>query len=515
MIERVEVHHGAYYDSLSLMVLSRDAAAVDGVVDAAAVAGTPLNLELLVRQGFRLPPDQPTSSDIVVAIRAQDERAVDAADQLIRRWLTGRREEHLDAPEKDSARNVSALTRRNPEINLLLVSVPGRHATYEVAAGLEAGVHVFCFSSGMEISEERTLKALALEKGLLLLGPDCGTAILDGIGIGFANAVRAGPVGLVGASGTGMQEVSCLLDAIGIGISQAIGVGGRDLSADVGGLMTHRALDLLIQDPETGSIVVLSKPPDPSVADGLVVHAGDSSKPIVLGFLGSARSAPQGEGSELVQIVHSLEEAAARAAALHGMTLPAPQPTPREVTPGFVRGLFCGGSLCYEAMGILVEALGPVWSNTPMRPEWGLPAIGSAIGHTVLDFGDEVLTDGRPHPMIDPSLRNERALREALDPSVGVLLLDVVLGYGAHPDPAGELAPIIEEALGVRGGLLSVVVAVCGTEADPQDLDRQCRLLESAGAFVTRRSADAARFAVGASGAAMRPAAGADPEAIA
>jgi FdrA protein len=308
-----------------------------------------------------------------------------------------------------------------------------------------------------------------------------------------------------------MQEVSCLLDTVGIGVSQAIGVGGRDLSADVGGLMTHRALDLLIEDPMTGSIVVLSKPPDPSLMDDLFAHAADSPKPIVLGLLGSVAAVPLARSSAELQVVHSLEEAAARTATIHGRTLPMPDPSMSAITHGFVRGLFCGGSLCYEAMGIAASALGPIQSNTPLRPEWGLPTDGSAGGHAMLDLGEEAFTDGRPHPMIDPSLRNEWALREGLDRSVGVLLLDVILGFGAHPDPAGSLAPIVEEVLRLRDGEVTVLVSVCGTESDPQELDRQCRSLESVGAFVTRRAADAARRAVVASGAAIRSPAEARP----
>ena len=483
------------------MLLSRDASALDGVTDAAAVVATPLNLELLERQGYELPDDPPGVNDVVLAVRARDQAAIDAVDRFVETWSSRRSDERGTAVERESFRNVRALARREPDVNLLVVSVPGSHAAYEVAAGLEAGMNVFCFSSGMTLAEERALKDFAELRGLLLLGPDCGTAILDGVGVGFANAVERGPVGIVGASGTGIQEVACLLDAAGVGISQAIGVGARDLSAEVGGSMTRRALDIAFADPETETVVVLSKPIGRDALSSLVTHAGESSKPVVLGLLGTDPDERPSSGSESVRVVGSLEAAAAAAAALHDRTVPDEDLAAPAITPGFVRGLFCGGSLCHEAAAVAIAALGRTWSNIAIAGARTLPDVWESAEHTFLDLGDEALTEGRLHPMIDPSLRNERAFREGLDPSVGVLLMDVVLGYGAHPDPAATLAPLIEELVDVRAGELSVVVSICGTDADPQDLGDQRRRLEAAGATVTRSAARAARVAVTASGA--------------
>jgi FdrA protein len=413
------------------------------------------------------------------------------------------------------------------------------------------------------------------------MGPDCGTAILDGIGLGFANAVRRGPVGVVGASGTGIQEVTCLLDAAGVGTSHAIGVGGRDLSPEVGGIMTLRALDLLAADDATERLVIISKPPDPRVARLVADAAAATGKPTVLAFPGLDDPPPLPNG---VSFAGSLEAAAAWAvgggsggggaaegASVEGgsgeggsgategavdsrsrplppaATLPvgAPQtggrgsgmppsdPTPLDprplnppppdppsavtpapdppsavtpadppaaVTPGAIRGLFCGGTLCYEAMAVVARVVGRVASNIPLRPEWGLADPHRSEGHTFVDFGDDALTEGRAHPMIDPGLRNERLRREAADPETGVVVLDVVLGYGAHPDPAGELAPLVERALAERPGGLSVVVSLCGAAGDPQDLDGQAATLGAAGALVTRSSARAARLALACAG---------------
>jgi FdrA protein len=501
VIERVEVRRGTYYDSVSLMMLSRDATALDGVIDVAVVVATPLNLDLLARQGYELPGDPPGTNDLVLAVRARDERALVAVDELVDGWSTRGSGDRAVQDEREPFRNVRALGRREPEVNLLIVSVPGRHAAYEVAAGLEAGMHVFCFSSGMSPADERALKELAAQRGLLLLGPDCGTAILDGVGVGFANAVEPGPVGIVGASGTGIQEVSCLLDAAGVGISQAIGVGARDLSAEIGGGMTHRALDILFEDPGTQTIVVLSKPIGPDATSSLLAHASEGPKPVVLGLLGADPADPAERGSGTVYLVVSLEAAATAAAAIHDRSLPNDDVVEPERTPGFVRGLFCGGSLCHEAAGVAAKALGGVWSNITITGGAMVPDVWESVEHTFLDLGDEALTQGRLHPMIDPTLRNERALREGLDPSVGVLLMDVVLGFGAHPDPAKALAPLVAELLDTRAGSLSVVVSLCGTDLDLQDSGDQRRRLEAAGATVTRSAAGAARIAVAASGA--------------
>jgi FdrA protein len=294
------------------------------------------------------------------------------------------------------------------------------------------------------------LKRRADERGLLFMGADCGTAIIDGVALGFANAVRRGPVGIVGASGTGIQEVSCLLDAAGVGVSHAIGVGGRDLSAEVGGLMTRAALKLLADDEDTRTIVVISKPPDPRVAEAIAAAAEETGKPVVLALLGGEMT---------------LSDAAVRA----GATLPAGGELRRPPAPGRVRGLYSGGTLCTEAAAI----------------------VGAG---EFTDFGDDEYTQGRAHPMIDPALRIEALEQAARDPSIAVLLLDVVLGYGAHPDPAGELAPVIE------GIDKHVIVALVGADGDPQGLDGQRERLAAAGAVVVRGNARAAALAKEASG---------------
>jgi FdrA protein len=552
---RVEVRRGTYHDSVTLMQVSRQAEGLPGVEAAAVVAATPVNLELLARQGFDVDAGGLGPSDLVVCVRAAEEETADQALEQVAELLAGvGRGGGAGAagagPVVAEPRSLRAAVRRDPDLSLAVLSVPGRHLHYEIAEALQAGLHVFCFSDGLDPATEAARKREAAARGLLLMGPDCGTAILDGVGLGFANAVRRGPVGVVGASGTGIQEVTCLLDAAGVGISHAIGVGGRDLSPEVGGIMTLRALDLLAADDATERLVVISKPPDPEVARRVADAAAATGKPAVLAFPGLADPPPLRRG---VAVVGSLEAAAAWAAGVAGMGEPRPSasgpaaaaggvPEPRPpapsspegerssakdggasvvhrppgdlpgdppaVTPGAIRGLFSGGTLCYEAMAVVAGVVGRVASNIPLRPEWRLADPNRSEGHTFVDFGDDAMTEGRAHPMIDPGLRNERFRREAADPETGVVLLDVVLGHGAHPDPAGELAPLVERALADRPGRLSVVVSLCGAAGDPQGLDAQAATLRAAGALVTRSSAQAARLALAAAGLAGTAGAG-------
>ncbi|HTE68293.1 MAG TPA: FdrA family protein [Actinomycetes bacterium] len=543
MHDRVEVRRGTYHDSVTLMQVSRQAEGLPGVQAAAAVVATPVNLELLARQGFTVDPDGLGPNDLVICIRAEGEEAADQAVERVGQLLAGAGPAGGgggSGPAAVAPRSVRSAARRDPDLNLAVLSVPGRHLAYEAAQALQAGLHVFCFSDGLDLATEAAFKRAAAERGLLFMGADCGTAILDGVGLGFANAVRRGPVGVVGASGTGIQEVTCLLDAAGVGVSQAVGVGGRDLSPEVGGTMTVQALELLAGDDATERLVVVSKPPDPEVARRVADAAAATGKPVVLTFPGMGSPPPLPAG---VAFAGSLEAAAAWAVASPGApppaegggaTRPATRPVDRAdgpglagdrsvaapaswessaslpaVTPGDIRGLFSGGTLCYEAMAVVAGVVGRVASNIPLRPEWRLADPHRSEGHTFVDFGDDAMTEGRAHPMIDPSLRNERFRREAADPGTGVVLLDVVLGYGAHPDPAGELAPLIQQALAGRPGDLTVVVSLCGAAADPQGLDGQAAALRDAGAAVTRSCAAAARLALAAAGLAGPKAPGA------
>jgi FdrA protein len=478
--EIVEVRTGTYHDSVTLMRVARTLADREGVLDALTAMATQLNVELLGQLGFPLPA-QAGPNDLLVALRTVDQPAMESAlDALTTLLSAAGRGPDVAAGGLGAAappRTIGSAAARG-EASLALVSVPGDHAFTEAMDALTAGLNVMVFSDNVSIAQEIRLKEEASRRGLLVMGPDCGTAVIGGAGLGFANAVRPGPVGLVAASGTGSQQVMCLLDAAGVGISHALGVGGRDLSAEVSGRSTLQAMAALDADPATELILVVSKPPAPQVADLIREAARRMATPTIFALLGAGRG-------DLTAAVES---------ALNALGTAVPQwpilAFPQTPASGLLRGLFAGGTLCDEAMLIAAAALGPIRSNIPLRPEWAL----GPPGHTMIDFGDDKMTQGRAHPMIDPTLRLERLAAEARDPSTGVLLLDVVLGYGSEPDPAALLAPAIEAARAARD--LPVVVSLCGTAADPQDRDRQARALNAAGAAVLSSNAAAARHAV-------------------
>ncbi len=487
--DHVEVRKGAYYDSVTLMQVSRQVSDVDGV-DAAQVAmGTELNLDFLRGMGFEPPDSGP--NDLVVAVRATTPEGLAAALERLETVLTstgGGSGDGLGGREPEP-RTIGSAVRRSPEPpSLALVSVPGPHAFTEAWSALQAGLSVLVFSDNVPVEQEVALKDEAARLGLLVMGPDCGTAVVGGVGLGFANQVRPGPVGIVAASGTGAQQVMCMLDTREVGVSHCLGVGGRDLSAAVAGRSTKAALALLDEDPATELIVLVSKPPDPAVAADVTAYAESLSTPVLIALLGPGRD-------DLTTV--------ARRAVEHlggGWTDPwswdqQPAPAPG----GSLRGLFAGGTLCDEAMLIASETLGEVLSNIPLRPEWAVGDDLRSPGHLMVDFGDDALTQGRAHPMIDQRTRIDRMAAEGADPTCSVLLLDVVLGHAANPDPAAELAPAVAAARSRAaddGRELAVVVSLCATHDDPQEPRRQAELLHEAGASVWLSNAAAARHAV-------------------
>lgn len=493
MSDLLEVRPGAYHDSVSLMQVSQAVGALDGVEAAMVAMATEVNLDLLAGMGFDLADVDATTSDLVVAVRAGDAKGVEAAREAVDRELAAlgtRRARSVGQPGATTPRTTRAAVRR-AGADLVLVSVPGEHAFVEAMDALHAGTSVMVFSDNVPLHQEIALKAEASRRGLLVMGPDCGTAVVGGVGLGFANVTRPGPVGLVAASGTGLQQLCCLLDGAGVGISHALGVGGRDLSAQVGGASTFAALDALDADEATELLVVLSKPPDGDVAEAVRRAAAACRTPVVVGFVGRGQ--------------RDLTEVAAEVLKALGREVVAPRSWPASGQPHgsyrWVRGLFAGGTLCDEAMVIAADALGPVRSNIPLEPGWTLGDDLDAGGHVMVDFGDDAFTRGRAHPMIDNTLRLEQIAREAAsaDASGRVLLLDVVLGHGAHPDPAAELAPALASAIATAravGRDLAAVVSLCGTAGDPQGLERQAASFVAAGASVHRSNAEAARTAV-------------------
>lgn len=491
MFDHVEIRRGSYHDSVTLMLVSKELVARNDVEIASIGSGTPLNLELVTDQGFELPADV-GPNDLMIALRLTSSGAVSGALAAL--------DDLLKPPPTDTGRaaqapprSVRAAVRQRAKLNLAVLSVPRQSVAFEIASCLDSGLNVFCFSDGLSVDAERFYKELAVSRGLLLMGPDCGTAILDGVGLGFANVVRPGPVGIVGASGTGIQEVACLLHRAGVGVSQVYGVGGRDLKGGVGGVMTLEAIARLSKDPSTETVLVISKPPDAHVVERVATAAGECGRPAALCFLGAQAGEIAG-----VPVLSTLEATAQWAASRHGSAWPQDQfgIGAEDQVSGDLRGLFSGGTLAFEAMTTLVGGLGAISSNTPLRPEWRMPDVWTPQGNCVVDFGEDELTEGRAHPMIDPGLRLSSFDRAVADPTVGVVLLDAVLGHAAHADPASELADHVRKALCARPRGLAVVVSICGTDLDPQGADRQAATLTAAGARVTRSAASAARLAL-------------------
>ncbi len=478
--EHVEARPGAYADSVTLMRVSADVRQADGVQAALIAMATELNLDLLPGMGFGPPPDI-GPNDLLIAVRASDGAALTTALAAVDTALSNRRVAGPGAAGAQPPRTTAAAVRASGP-GLALISVPGRYAFAEAMDALEAGCDVMIFSDNVPVEQEITLKDIAAQRDLIVMGPDCGTAIVGGVGLGFAHTLAAGPVGLVAASGTGAQQVLCLLDYAGAGVSAALGVGGRDLSAAVGGRSARAALAALDADPGTELIVVVSKPPAADVAAGLRDLATGLATPVQFALI-----AP-GEPD-----LTAATETAIRALGLPVPAWPHWPGPPGEARPGVLRGLFAGGTLCDEAMVIATDRLGPIRSNIPLRPELRLAPRSAATGHAMIDFGDDELTAGRAHPMIDQSLRLGRLAAEAADPAVTVVLLDVVLGHGAHPDPAAELGPAIAAAR--ASGRVAVVVSLIGAASDPQGPGRQAAVLQAAGAHVFASNAAAARFA--------------------
>ncbi len=492
-----EVRSGAYYDSIVLMQLQRALAGLPGVLDAGVVMGTEANKEILAQTGLLTGEVQAAAADdLVLVVKAEVEAEAEAALGQVDELLTRRRSVVEQEYLPKSLESAAAML---PEARWVLVSVPGRYAGGVAREALRLGKHVFLYSDNVSLDDEVALKQLAREKGLLVMGPDCGSAIVNGVGLGFANRVRRGPIGMVAASGTGLQQVSARIHQLGGGLSHALGTGGRDLSEAVGAVTAHQGLDLLARDPETAVIVLVSKPPAARVAEGLLGAARAAGKPVVVDFIGYAPSARRVDN---LHFANTFDEAAVLAVE-SAASPPDPEPVPdvSRFADGqrYLRGLFSGGTLAYEALLLLQDYLPAVYSNVPLTEEQRLGNALVSRAHTIVDMGEDEFTVGRLHPMMDNDLRIRRLRQEAEDPETAVVLLDVVLGYGAHPDPAGELAPAIAEARAdvvEAGRHLEVVAVVVGTDEDPQDMAAQIERLRAAGARV-KTSHDAAVRYVG------------------
>lgn len=487
------VRAGAYYDSVVLMQLQRGLLGLPGVVDAGAVMATPANRDLLAANNLLPEAVSANPDDLLIVIKAESDASADEAIGKVDELLTRRNSSSSPNSLDFRPRSLSAAVKQLPEANWVLVSVPGRYAAGVAREALDLNKHVFLYSDNVSLEDEIALKKSAREKGLLVMGPDCGTAIINGVGLGFANRVRRGSIGVVGASGTGTQAVTAEIHNLGAGISHAIGTGGRDLKSEVGAITAHQALDVLARDDETKVIVLISKPPSPDVATGLISAAQGTGKPVVVYFIGYP---PPARKIGNLQFAISLSEAAELSIReLENLRIDDSK-TLQSSNSRFVRGLFSGGTLAYETMIGLQASLSPLFSNSPITNSQNLEGPLHSKAHTIIDLGDEFFMVGRLHPMIDNDLRIRRMKQEAADPEVGMILFDVVLGEGSHMDPAGELASVIREIREKRleTGDLEFVAIVIGTDDDPQNPQSQIDQLKDAGVTVFRTATEAVEY---------------------
>ncbi len=497
------VHANLYKDSVALMRVAQAMLAMDGVVNATLQMGNPANKEILAEAGLLTAEVASAGpSDVMVVVQAISSKACSSAIDAAKSQLAGTAKAASGlAQEEIAPRTVGMGLAKLDLANIAQISVPGSYAAAEALKAVKQGLNVFMFSDNVPLAQEVAIKTEAAKRGVLVMGPDCGTAIIGGVPLGFANNVRRGNIGLVAASGTGLQEVTTQIHRMGGGVSHAIGTGGRDVYADVGGITMLQGIVLLAKDAATEVIAIVSKPPAPEVTIKVMAALERAGKPAVVLFLGSDLKST----NKNIQSVQTMVDCAAQAIKLSRTkkALATHYPLfgkPRfQKTQTYLRALYSGGTYCSEAQTIWAKSGLSVWSNIPVNKAFALDNPKRAsFEHTALDLGDDDFTVGKPHPMIDQGARIERLLREAADPSVRVILLDVVIGWGAHADPASELAAAVVQAkkIAAKGKRnLAVIGFVCGTDLDPQGFADQEKKLRAAGMVLAPNSASAAWLA--------------------
>ncbi|WP_419037798.1 acyl-CoA synthetase FdrA [Enterocloster bolteae] len=496
---RTIIKKNTYFDSVSLMALSTRANNIEGIKQVNIAMGTTMNKEVLKNTGlYTEAVDDAGKGDLMIVIEGLEGFDLDDLTVKVEEAMVRKSEKKGMSDTVYSS--VEAAVQDNEGANIAVISVPGTYAARVARKALEQGLHVMMFSDNVSLEDENRLKKEAHEKGLFVMGPDCGTAIINGTGLCFANGVRRGNIGVVAASGTGAQEVSVRIHDFGGGISQLIGTGGRDLSAEVGGIMMLDGIKALADDEDTKIIVLVSKPPSGEVAKKIYAEVKNTEKPVVICFIGGDKEAIKASGAYYAK---TTKQAALLAVTLsgvpeetinrHALNLPLIEEVKSKLNPQqkYIRGLFCGGTICEETASLVREKYPNVYSNIAKDPDYRLKNINESREHTFIDLGDDQFTQGKPHPMIDPSLRLERIVKEAKDPEVGVIVLDIILGYGAHEDPVEVTLPAIREAKTIaekEGRHLEILAFVLGTDRDPQNFDLQVKKLMDEGVTISSSS---------------------------
>ena len=482
------IKKGEYYDSVSLMQVARKLRELPGIVDSAVVMGSGENKAILESAGLLINQFQSANdNDLLIAIAVKDTNSADKAIAEIDSLLKSLKTIDENSASNIKPRTIAEAQKIIPDSNLALISIAGKYAGDEAMKALKNGLHVMMFSDNVPLEKEIELKKYAASKGLLMMGPDCGTAIINGVPLGFANAVKRGQIGIVAASGTGLQEASCIIANESEGISQAIGTGGRDISEPVGGIMFIEAIKALADDSDTKVLLLISKPPHPKVLSKIGTTLKNIAKPVVAVFLGA--DIEQLNSHDIIA-TPSLEQGALAAVALtrNGnlsdinkhiadrdsdlIKIAKSETSKFNHQQKYMRGLFSGGTFCYEAQVLLSEIITGVYSNAPWGDNHQLKSALLSEKHTLIDLGADEFTVGRLHPMIDYSLRNKRIIQEANDPETAVILLDLVLGYGVIENPLDEIVPAIKETQTIakdNSRHLPIICSVTGTDSDPQN----------------------------------------------
>jgi len=502
----IEIRENAYLDSVTLMLLYRKLIDVEGIPNANVSMGTDHNKSILKMNDFASSEiDNAGPNDLIIAFSYEYEETKVQAMKVMEDHFN--QSTGMDDDEEYSPHSLEMALKIQPDSNLALISVPGENAAYETEKCLEKNMNVMIFSDNMDINEEKRLKQLAREKGLLVMGADCGTAIINGKPLAFANCVRKGDIGIVGASGTGIQEISVAVHKLNKGISQAIGTGGRDLSLEIGGITMLSGLEALMADPETKVIILVSKPPAKEVAVKLLEKIKETEKPVVVHFIGGNATEVEKYGGIFSE---TMEEAAVKACKclddsitdeFFSKQIDIDKTAKQEIEKyspeqKYLRGLYTGGTLCKEAILMLHKKIG-VYSNIPLEKDYRLKDSKKSEKNTIIDLGEDEFTKGRPHPMIDPASRAERILQEGDSKDLRVILLDVVLGYGSHEDPAGAIVDSIkkvQEKYKEDGKHISVIASICGCEEDPQVYTEQLKKLEDINVIVPPTNAQAVKL---------------------
>ncbi len=506
-MKKILVKQNSYFDSVTLMSLGAKLSKADNVTEAVVLMGTEMNRDMIISIGFdKADLDKVTENDLVVAVIGDTLEVCEDTINLAIETLNSSKKK--DSKGTKTHRTIESALEDEEDINVCVISVPGEYAFKEVKTALDNNLHVMLFSDNMSIEQELMLKEIGRDKGLLVMGPDCGTSIINQVGLCFANSVSKGNIGIVAASGTGLQEVSVIINRIGGGISQAIGTGGRDLNEKIGGIMMIESIKALNEDDATEVIVLVSKPPAKSVEEKVMEAVKNVTKPVVICFIDHKQT----KEVENVYYGENLADTAYKAVQIANKTdvknlqkisdelknVVSSEHNKLNENQKYIRGLFCGGTLCAESLSILRDHVGTVYSNVAKKEEEKLKDITTPVGHTLLDLGDDFFTNGKPHPMIEPKIRLEKIIEESKKEDVGVIILDFELGYGSSEDPVGvTIDTIIEAREDARkdGREIVYIAYVCGTPTDFQGLKEQEEILRNNGILVTSTNAEASYLA--------------------